>query len=360
MTRISVIGAGNSGMTMAAHLSMEGNKVFLWNRSPEKIQELRVAKRIHCHGIIEKDNPINTVSSDIEEIVADTDIILITTPADSHQELALRLKPFLSEDSCIVLNPGRTFGALEFQTTLHRQGCEKLPLIAEAQTIIYTCRKTDPVSVNLLAFKKDVLISAINPEDTRFVLNRLPECIRPFFIPAKSMIQTSIGNVGMVLHCAPVILNTGWIESPKTAFKYYYEGITPTVAGFLEKIDRERIDVSRLLGEEVESTQEWLKRSYGVEGDSLYDCIQNNESYKTIDAPVTLQHRYIFEDIPCGLVPLEAVGKRLGLDMKYTKMIIELGSSLLNVDLRAIGRNLERLGLNHKSGSEIAGIIGNK
>ncbi len=34
MTRVSIIGAGNSGLTMAAHLSLEGNEVYLWNRSP--------------------------------------------------------------------------------------------------------------------------------------------------------------------------------------------------------------------------------------------------------------------------------------------------------------------------------------
>ena len=113
------------------------------------------------------------------------------------------------------------------------------------------------------------------------------------------------------------------------------------------------------MGEEVESTAEWLRRSYDIKGKTLYECIQNNVSYKTIDAPTTLQHRYIFEDIPCGLVPLEVVGKRLGLPMKSTEMVIDFTSSLLDVNLRANGRNLERVGFNDKSGSEIAKIIGN-
>jgi len=360
MTRISIIGAGNSGLTMAAHLSLEGNDVYLWNRTPATISEIGATKCIHCHGIIEQDARITKVCSNIEDVAVDTDIILITTPANSHRELAKLLSPYLSGESCVILNPGRTFGALEFQATLIEEGCTTMPLIAEAQTIIYTCRKIDPASVNLLAFKKDVLIAAVDPEDTQRVIDRLPYCLHPFFIPARSMIQTSIGNVGMILHCAPVLLNAGWIESPKTAFKYYYEGITPTVAGFLEKLDNERLEVSRLLGEEVESTADWIRRSYDIEGDTLYDCIQNNESYKTIDAPTTLQHRYIFEDIPCGLVPLEAVGKRLGLLMKSTEMVIDFTSSLLNVDLRTMGRNLERLGFKDKMGPEIAKIIGDK
>lgn len=358
MTRVTIIGAGNSGLAMAAHLSLMGNEVYLWNRSPDTITDLSATKCIHCHGIIERDAQIKIATSDIEKVMSDIDIILITTPANSHRELAGRLCPYLSYESCVVLNPGRTFGALEFQTTLIQNGCTSLPLIAEAQTIIYTCRKIDPSSVNLLSFKKDVLIAAIDPENTETVINRLPECIHPYFVASPSMIQTSIGNVGMILHCAPVILNAGWIESPKTAFKYYYEGITPTVAGFLEKLDSERIEVSRHMGDEVESTAEWLRRSYDIKGETLYDCIQNNESYKTIDAPTTLQHRYIFEDIPCGLVPLEAVGKRIGLSMRYTEMVIDFASTLLNVNFRGIGRNLKRMGLNDKSGAEIAKIVG--
>lgn len=360
MTNVSIIGAGNSGLTMAAHLSSAGNDVSLWNRSRNTISDLAETKCIHCHGMIEQDVTINMVSSDIGEVVSGADIILVTTPADSHQEVAHLLKPYLSEESCVVLNPGRTFGAVEFQTTLQREGCTGLPLIAEAQTIMYVCRKTDPVSANLLAFKKDVLISAIHPKDTRTVITRLPKCIRSHFIPARSMIQTSIGNVGMILHCAPVLFNTGWIENPKTAFKYYHEGISPTIAGFLEKLDQERLQISHLMGEKIESITEWLKRSYDLEGDNLYQCIQNNKAYETIDAPTTLQHRYLFEDLSVGLVPVEAVGKRLGLPMKSMGLVIDFASSMLNVNFRETGRNLKRLGMDDKSGLEIKKILGSR
>ena len=72
----------------------------------------------------------------------------------------------------------------------------------------------------------------------------------------------------------------------------------------------------------------------------MYECIQNNEAYKTTDVPNSLQHRHIFEDIPCGLVPLEAVGKKIGPEMKYTSLIINLAIGLTDVDFRKSGRNL--------------------
>lgn len=89
--------------------------------------------------------------------------------------------------------------------------------------------------------------------------------MRKQLIPVKSMIQTSIGNAGMVLHCAPLLLNTGWTENKHILYKYYYDGITPSVERVMQKIDQERVLVSKKLGFELETTQAWLKRTYGIE-----------------------------------------------------------------------------------------------
>lgn len=342
---VTVIGAGNSGIAMAAHLSTGGNQVTLWNRSRATIAKLMKTNLIHCEGVITGDVHIHTVTNDIKISLKDPDIILITTPATSHRELAELIAKNINKSTVIILNPGRTFGALEFRNIYEKFNKEYKQVIAETQTIIYTCRKINEDSVNIIAFKDSVLISSLNAESNQSIIENLPECIREYFLPAESIIQTSIGNVGMVLHCAPLLLNTGWTESKENIYKYYYDGITPTVSEVIEKIDLERVAVSEILGHKVESTKEWLIRTYHVEGNNLYECIQNNDAYKTINAPSSLIHRYIFEDVPCGLVPLEAIGIELGLDMSHTTLIIDLASKLMNVNFREIGRNLEYLNI---------------
>lgn len=338
---ITVIGAGNSGLAMAAHLAQEGHKISLWNRSRETIAKLKETKIIKSEGVIKGDIPIDLVTNNMEEAIKNPDLILVTTPASSHGEIAKAIGQNIKKETLIVLNPARTFGAIEFQEVYEKYSHIK-QTIAETQTIIYTCRKTDDDAVSVISLKNDVLISSLDGDNQK-IIHRLPEVLREYFIPARSMIETSIGNVGMILHSAPLILNAGWTESSKHIYKYYYDGITPTIGRFIEKIDRERLEVSRLLGLEVESTKDWLKRTYDTYGDSLYDCIQNNAAYKTIDAPKSLNHRYIFEDIPCGLVPLESVGKKLGLDMTNTSIIIDLASTLMEEDFRSYGRTLENL-----------------
>lgn len=341
--RITVIGAGNSGLAMAAHLSIEGHEVTLWNRSRENIQDLLENPVIRCSGVINGDAAITHVTNDLCVALDDPEVIFVTTPAFSHAELATQFAIYLTKPTTIILNPGRTFGALEFQYNFHKKNPFVVPIIAETQTILYTCRKVTQNEVEIYALKQDVLISTISDADIETVVASLPRGLQDKFIPAASMIETSIGNVGMIMHCAPIILNTGWVESENDDFNYYRTGISQTIANFIEKMDNERIAVADKLGHPIESAKEWMKRTYNLEGDSLYEVIQNNEAYATISAPRSLDHRYVMEDIPTGLVPLEAVGKELGLEMKAIGLVIDLASTLLEIDFRKEGRNLHEL-----------------
>ena len=334
---VFVCGAGHQGFSMAAHLTLNGVEVKLWNRSQKNIQEVLDTAVIHCSGIVNGDAKISKVSTNMADVLAD--FVMVTTPSIAHKDIARELAPFVHPDMIIVLNPGRTFGAIEFAEELKKSGVKHLPHIAETQTIVYTCRKSGSNSTSILALKNDVEIAAIRGSDINYIIGRMPECLKPYFKVVNTVGRTSLSNVGMVLHCAPVMMNVGWIETPKVDFKYYYDGISHSVAHFLEKIDAERQAVAKAGGFEIESVKEWLIRTYGVTGESLYECIRNNEAYKEIDAPPTINTRYIFEDVPNGLVPVEAMGQEFGVPTPNITTIINLACSVMDADYRATGRH---------------------
>ena len=333
---VFVCGAGHQGFSMAAHLTLNGVEVRLWNRSQKNIQEVLDTGIIHCSGVVNGDARISKISTNIADVVAD--FVMVTTPSSAHKDIARALAPFVTAEMVVVLNPGRTFGAIEFAEELKKNGVKQLPHIAETQTIVYTCRKTGANSTSILALKKDVEIAAIRGSDIDYIMARMPECLKCNFKTVGSVGHTSLSNVGMVLHCAPVMMNVGWIETPKVDFKYYYDGISPSVAHLLEKIDAERRAVAKAGGFEIESVKAWLTRTYRVAGESLYECIRNNEAYKEIDAPPTINTRYIFEDVPNGLVPVEAMGQEFGVPTPNITTIIDLACSVMDVDYRKIGR----------------------
>jgi opine dehydrogenase len=153
-----------------------------------------------------------------------------------------------------------------------------------------------------------------------------------------SIAITSFSNVGMILHCAPVLMNIGWIESDKVDFKYYYDGISKSIAHFLEKMDYERLEIASLLGFSIESVREWLCKTYNSFGSDLYSCLRTTEAYREIDAPPTIHTRYLLEDVPNGLVPLEYLASNLSIKTPSISTIIDLASSVLDIDFRKNGR----------------------
>lgn len=333
---VFVCGAGHQGLSMAAHLALSGERVNLWNRSPENIRQVLDTRKIYCTGVINGTATIAKASSNISDVF--TDFVMVTTPSSAHRDIARELASFITPKTIIILNPGRTFGAIDFAEELKKCGVKELPQIAETQTIVYTCRKSGPNSTAILALKNDVKIAAIQGSDIKYILSRMPDCLKSYFSPVDSVAITSLSNIGMVLHCAPVMMNVGWIECEKVEFKYYYDGISRSVAHFLEKIDGERQQVAKAGGYDVESLKQWLERTYLVSGNDLYECIRNNEAYREIDAPPTINSRYIFEDVPNGLVPVETMGKEFGVPTPNITTIINLASSVMDTDYRAIGR----------------------
>lgn len=336
--KVLVCGGGHQGLSMAAHLALNGVTVTLWNRTSEHIQEIIDTGKIYCNGVVEGIAKINKASSDIGEVISD--FVMVTTPSSAHKDIARQLSPFVHKDMIVILNPGRTFGAIDFAQELKKCGVKELPYIAETQTIVYTCRKSGANSVTIFALKFGVKIATLKSNDINCVMQKMPKCLRTYFEATYSVCSTSFSNVGMVLHCAPVLMNIGWIESEKVDFKYYYDGISKSIADFIQKIDDERISVAKAAGFEIESVADWLKRIYNVQGKDLYECIKNNTFYREIDAPSTIKYRYILEDIPNGLVPVEYLGKELNVETSNITTIINLANSVLNRDFRMEGRQI--------------------
>lgn len=338
-----VIGAGNGGIAMAGYLSMIGYKVNLYNRTLEKILPLIKDPVIHLSGEENGFGLLNKVTSNMEEAIENVDVIMVTTPALGHYDIAKEMAPYLKDGQIIVLNPGRTGGALEVYETLLRMRKRNNIIVAEAQTFIYAARSTSVNNAHIFKSKKEVSLAAIPATKTDYVLELINEAY-PQFIPAKDVLETSINNYGAIFHPAPTLLNSGHIErcSP---FEYYIEGITPSIGNFLEKMDRERMELGRLLQVNAVSATDWLYDSYGAEGDTIYEAIQNNPGYKGLQAPQGLYNRYIYEDVPCSLVPMESMANLFGMKTPAISSMINIAQIMTNRDFRSEGRSADRLGL---------------
>jgi opine dehydrogenase len=351
-----VIGAGNGGLSMAGHLGIMGFEVRLYNRTDSKLAGIRWHGGIEVEGAVEGFGPIALATSDIAEAVGGADVIMVATPSTAHRELARSMAGCLADGQIVVLNPGRTGGALEFRKTLLDSGLGSRPVVAEAQTFIYASRALTRDRGRIFRVKNGVPLAALPSYWTPDVLGVLDKAY-PQFIAGSNVLATSIENIGAIFHPALTILNAGWIEATGGDFDYYINGITKSVAKVLQRMDDERLAVARALGMRSVSAREWLYLSYDSPGADLYEAIQNTTGYRGIKAPATVAHRYISEDVPMSLVPISSIGAMLGAPTPTIDMIVELGSMLHGTDYRAEGRTVERLGLAGLSVKEIHALV---
>lgn len=352
----TVVGAGNGGLAMAGHLGLKGFPVTLYNRSAEHLAGVRWRGGIDVKGAVSGFGPVAAATTDMAAALAGADVVMVVTPSTAHRGLAEAMAPHLRDGQLVVLNPGRTGGALEFRKTLRDSSAPGRPIVAEAQTFIYASRATSRHEAHIFRVKNSVALATLPSYWTPEALGLL-ELAYPEFTPGGDVLSTSMENIGAVFHPALTILNAGWIEGTRGDFDYYIDGITPSIAKVLEQVDAERLAVARALGVRSLSAREWLYTSYDSPGRDLYEAIQNTTGYRGIRAPESIAHRYISEDVPMSLVPISSLGRALGAPTPMIDMVIELGSTLHGRDYRAEGRSLERLGLEGLSVKEIRALV---
>jgi opine dehydrogenase len=266
------------------------------------------------------------------------------------------MAPHLHHGQIVLLNPGRTGGALEFAKVLSDEECAADITIAEAETFIYASRSDGPAEARIFRIKDAVPLAAIPATRTKKVLDAL-EPAYPQFIDGENVLHTGLNNMGAVFHPALTLLNAGRIESTLGEFQFYIDGVTPAVGRVLEVLDRERVTVAAALGLRARTGLEWLKMAYDATGEDLTEAIHNQPGYRGIMAPRTLHHRYLFEDVPMSLVPMVALGQRYGVSVRGMDSIIRLACFVHRTDYWRQGRTLDRMGIEEWSVSELTQYV---
>jgi opine dehydrogenase len=93
--------------------------------------------------------------------------------------------------------------------------------------------------------------------------------------------------------------------------------VTPAVAKLYEAINAERVAVAAALGASVPSLADWFDRVYGVREATLVETCQrltynSDGPYQATGTPKSLDHKFITEDVPTGLIPMSRLGQSSG------------------------------------------------
>ena len=351
----AVVGNGHGGQALAAYLALRGERVSLYNRTPESLEEIQRYGGVRVEGTISGFGEIELASTDLEEVLDGVRIIMVVVPASAHRELARTMAPYLQSGQTVVLNPGRTLGAVEFTHNLRAWGAPPGVAVADTDTFVFASRRVAPGVSRVHRVKKRVKLAGFPAYRTMSIL-RVLQTVFPQFTSAVNVLETGVSNIGAIFHPAPTLLNVGWVESA-LQFDHYHDGITPGVARALEALDQERLGIARSYGIRTVSARTWLASVYGSPGDCLHKAIQGTRAYRGLKAPPSLEHRYLYEDVPASLVPLADLARKAGHPARVIESLITLAGAVTGVDWWAKGRTLASMGLGELGVSELVDYV---
>ena len=343
---VAVLGAGGAGQGMAGYLASQGFEVRLWNRDdPGEVRDwlepISSAGELTVTGLLTGRVPIAAATSDVERAISGAGTVFVLTTADAHREVGQNAASFLADGQLLVIMACKTGGALDVRAGLSRDLTDRI-VIAEAPTTLVNSRISGPGVVEILGVKRSIPLATLPSSDLGHALGRLGDLP---FRPESDVLKTSLSNFSIALHTVPMIMNAGWTESTRGGYLYYSEGITRGIANVMEAVEEERLRIAARLETETVRLEDYLVDSLEAPPGDLYESIQGCVMYRSVKAPASVNHKYLWEDVMAGVVPMVGLGRGLNEPTPLLEAILNLASSLLKVDLQAKGRTLARLGL---------------
>lgn len=345
---IAILGTGNVGNTLAADLTLKGNKINLVKTSGNSLHDdnfntilkTKEIKMITETGG-EKKTSINLVTKDIELGIKDADIIIIAIQTIYHEELIKKVIPFL-KDQIIMLLPGylstylfRKHMGSNFNDCTFVE-CESSPI---------DCRIVSPGVVKVL-FKNVRNPIAVFPSDrTKKTAEKLKGFGYNYFC-RENIIETALHNPNLIVHTIGGLMSIPRIEYSKGKYSMYREVFTPTVWKLVEGLDKEKTTILSAMNF---SPIKYLdaccfRNSEDLNVDSK-EIFVKYANHSAPDGPNVSNSRFITEDVPEGLVLMESIGKLLKIETPITTSLINLANVFMGKEYRKVGRTLERLGV---------------
>jgi opine dehydrogenase len=358
VSTIAIIGAGIGGVYLVAELGLAGYRLRLHDRDDTRLAEIR------AHGGVDVEPgglaPVERATTELAAAVDGADTIIVATGGNAQETVARSVAPLLRDGQIILLIQGNTGGSLVVRRALDAAGCRAAVDVAEMDNYPFSNWRLSPTRIRPIVKKRWLQIATFPGRRIAAVFPRLAPLF-PHAVAAPSVVCTGFTNANAMLHVANCVGNAGKIDRGES-YKFYAEGVTPSVARLYQAINAERVAVAAALGASVPTLEDWFDRVYGVRGADLTETCRllttnSDGPYQATGTPASFDHKYITEDVPVGLMPMSALGAAAGVPTPAIDALITLVRAMTGKDFSGEARTLERMGLGRMGAAEIARFV---
>ena len=354
---VTILGGGNTAFSAAANLTLRGYKVILYEIPgfEASLAPVKGTSTIHLKGVAGQGAAvIHRMTTDIEEALRASDLVLLIVPAYAHRPFAEVCASHLRKGQIVVLTPG-TLGTLEWARILREAGTTEV-ILAETDTAPYVCRKTAPDTATIWGVVLHLGLGVLPATETEGV-RELLEPLFPGVSCYPDVMACGLSALNPVVHPAGVLMNAGRVEYARGEFYFYEEGISPSVAKVIMQVDAERRATAKALGYDLCPADEAFWRvGFGPKGD-LWATINGSRMLTQLKAPGTLDSRWLTEDIPYGLAVWSSIGAQYGVDTPVMRSFVNIGSVVMGFDGWTSGRGMKELGIAGMQKKQLAAYL---
>ena len=329
--RVAVIGAGAVGLGMAALLCRDGHSVALWSPSGG-------GAAIQATGAVEGQWQPD-VAADCAAALDGATAVLIAVPGYGHRAVIDACAPHLGGGQTVIISSHMSFSALYLRARCAAHASAP-PIVAWGTTLV-TGRKAGPGTVRVNHIRSRVDMATVPGGVDGAAL-----CTALFgdrFVDRGSLVAIALSNLNPQNHMAIALCNLTRMEKGEDWKQY--ANTTDAVGRLMQALDEERLAIAGALGVTVRTLAEHFRLSFGATGDTMGQMAASLAGRDgDPSGPVTLDSRYVTEDVPFGLWPTVCLAQVAGVPAPLHMAGVDVFSALYGRDFRAENDILPALG----------------
>lgn len=329
--RVGIAGAGAIAFGCAALLEQTGHRPILWSPSGERTAALAAGEPLIAEGAVQgKFHP--AIAQGPEQLATEADVILIALPAYGHKAVFDALAPHLRSNQIVLISSHASFGALYLSKLLASRGLS-VPIVAWGTTAL-TGRQQGASRVAINTVRSKIDIATIPRTDSATASTVSRRLFGDCFVEREGLLAIALSNLNPQNHMGIALGNMTRMERAES----WSQGlnVTPNVGRLLEALDQERLAIADGLGLSVRTIFEHFHLSFHVPISSISAMNQAmHREGRGGTGPANADTRYVFEDVPYGLLPTVVLGEMTGRTAKLHRAGIDIFSAMYGVDFEA-------------------------
>lgn len=332
--KIAVLGSGNIGTLISSQMTLKGHEVRLYSRKEHLFEDKVIYEDTDNKSKQEVD--LYMVSGDLEQVVKNTDLVVITVPAFGIKNLMERVFPLIEVSTRVLFYPGT--GGVEFycKDFIERGGvifgtqrvCSVARLKQYGKHVVSSGKRTEMYAAAVPgAYAKEAQLLIETLFDIKTIA--LPNYLAVTFTPSNPILHTS-RLYGLFKDYEP---EKGYDEIP-----LFYEEWDFESSEILIKLDQEVQNMCQALPMDLSAVKSLLTHYESDNAVELTNKINSISSFQGLPTPQIekngkkhpdLESRYFTADFPYGLLILKAFANICKLDTPAMDEVIEWYQDLI-------------------------------